>query len=138
MDGKHSRWRLQKNGLSQGSVLAPKLFNIYTNDQSEFDNIWRFIYADDLCIATKAKDFAAIHRRSPQESARRTIRVLQKMVPQCQHRKDPSMCFPPEQPLGKHSLNIKWGNEDIESNNSPVYLGATLDRTLSFNNMWRS
>ncbi len=63
MDGKRSRWRLQKNRLPQGSVLAPMLFNIYKNDLPEFDNIRRFIYADDLCIATQANDFAAIEDR---------------------------------------------------------------------------
>ena len=63
MDGKKSRWRTQKNGLPQGSVLAPTLFNIYTNDQPEFVNIRRFIYADDLCLATQSTTFETIEQR---------------------------------------------------------------------------
>ena len=42
------RWRKQKNGLSQGSVFAPIIFNIYTNDQPIRYGTWSFIYADDL------------------------------------------------------------------------------------------
>ena len=63
MDGRKSRWRTQKNGLPQGSVLAPTLFNIYTNDQPEFPNIRRFIYADDLCLATQSTLFETIENR---------------------------------------------------------------------------
>ena len=63
MDGRKSRWRTQKNGIPRGSVLAPTLFNIYTNDQSEFADIRRFIYADDLCLATQSTSFKTIERR---------------------------------------------------------------------------
>ena len=63
MGGLKSRWRKQKNGQPQGSVLAPTLFNIYTNDQPEFTHIRRFIYADDLCLATQSNDFETIEKR---------------------------------------------------------------------------
>ncbi len=63
MEGKKSRWHTQRNELLQGSVLAPVLFNIYTNDQPEYPNIRRFIYADDLCIATQSNSFSDIEGR---------------------------------------------------------------------------
>ncbi len=51
LNDKKSRWKSQKNGLSQGS--ASLLFNIYTNDQPLPTDCSRFIYADDLCITTQ-------------------------------------------------------------------------------------
>ena len=49
-NNKKSRVRLQRNGLPQGSVLAPLSYNIYSNDQLQDLRTKRFIYADDLCI----------------------------------------------------------------------------------------
>ena len=58
-----SRWRRLRNGLPQGSVLAPLLFNIYTNDQPSTDGTRCFIYADDLGISAQHADFEVVEER---------------------------------------------------------------------------
>ena len=54
-DSKNS-WRRLNNGLPQGSVLAPCLFNLYTSDLPNTVSK-KFIYADDLALVYQCEDF---------------------------------------------------------------------------------
>ena len=54
-DSKPSRLRRLKNGLPQGSVLAPLLFNIYIYDLPSITSK-KYVYADDLAILHSSGD----------------------------------------------------------------------------------
>ena len=60
LNNERSRWRKQKNGLPQGSVLSPILFNIYTNDQPLHNGTRSFIYADDMCVTAQQPSFVEV------------------------------------------------------------------------------
>ncbi|KAK3887092.1 hypothetical protein Pcinc_008779 [Petrolisthes cinctipes] len=117
--------------LFKGSVLAPMLFNIYTNDQPQFRNIRRFIYADDLCIATQSKTFEIIENRLTE-----ALSILSGYYKQWFLNANPGKTQVCTFHLNNHQANrilrVKWENEELENTKFPVYLGVTLDRTLSF------
>jgi hypothetical protein len=54
LDDQISRRRKLSNGLAQGSVLAPLLFNLYIHDMPPTESR-KFAYADDLALATQHK-----------------------------------------------------------------------------------
>lgn len=57
--GKTSRYKILQNGLPQGAVLSPMLFNIYTADMTDTMSR-KFIYADDVALVTQATSFEEI------------------------------------------------------------------------------
>ena len=58
-DGQQSGLRRLKNGVTQGSILAPLLFNIYINDLPDTISK-KYGYADDLAILTAHREWKKI------------------------------------------------------------------------------
>ena len=126
-----SRWCRQKNGLPQCSVLAPLLFNIYTNDQPGREGARRFIYADDLALADQDRKFSIVEGR--------LSNALDKLKPYYKENhlranlsKTQVCAFHLRNREAYCKLNVSWAVTLLENCNHPVYLGVTLDHCLSF------
>ena len=131
LNGQKSRWRNQKNGLPQGSVLSPVLFNIYTNDQPIHKDTRSFIYADDLCIATQDASFEKTE--STLSAALDSIGdYYEKNHLRANPDKTQTCVFHLRNRKANRQLNISWCGKKLEHTPSPIHLEVTFDRTLSY------
>lgn len=131
LGGQRSRWRIQRNGLPQGSVLAPTLFNIYTNDQPIHPGTRSFVYADDLAITAQAKQFSTVETTLTDALSDLTRYYCDNLLRPNPSKTQITAFHLRNRDAGKH-LNVTWNGQPLQHCDNPVYLGVTLDRTLTY------
>ena len=131
LNNQRSRWRKQKNGLPQGSVLAPTLFNIYTNDQPIQDGTRSFIYADDLCITAQYQTFKQVETTIARALGNLTTYYKNNSL-RANPDKTQVTAFHLRNQEAKRTLDVVWNGTELENTAHPKYLGVTLDRTLNY------
>ena len=127
-----SAWRLQKNGLPQGSVLAPTLFNLDTSDLPATASR-KFIYADDIpvCLGIQAHIFAELECSLTADMAQMAQYChLCHLKPSVT--KTVSSVFHLQHPRAAQELTVMLNGARLKHDPKPVYLGVTLDCTLSY------
>ena len=130
-DGQKSRSFRLKNGVAQGSVLAPTLFNIYPADLPKTSGNC-FMYADDVAITYSASSIAKVEENLSNDM--KTIcQYLHDWHLKLSQSKTVSSLFHLKNHLASKSIKVTLDpNTILNCERYPSYLGITLDRSLTY------
>ena len=117
-DSKQSRLRRLKNGIPQGSVLAPLLFNIYTyNFPSMISR--KFAYADDLVLLHSSGNLKDLKGTL----SLRLLSYLQTWRLKLSHTKTVTAAFHLHNREAKRELKVYNNGRLLPFCPTPIYLG---------------
>ena len=129
-DSKRSRLRRLKNGVPQGSVLAPLLFNIYTYDLSSMISR-KFAYADDLALLHSSGNWKDLEGALSQDMSTLSA-YLQTWRLKLNHTKMVTAVFHLNNREAKRELKVYNNGRLLPFCPTPTYLRVKLDRSLMF------
>jgi len=119
-----------KNGVPQGSVLSPLIFNIYISDLPTTISR-KYAYADNLLTVHADEDWQAVEQVLSKEMA--TIgECLQTWKLNLSTTKMVSAVFHLNNKKAKREWKVNYSNEILPFCSEPKYLGVTLDRSLLY------
>ena len=129
-DSKQNRVYRLKNGVPQGSVLIPLLFNIYTyNLPSTISR--KFAYADDLVLLHSSGNWKDSERTLSQDMIT-LLAYLQTWRLKLSDTKTVMSAFHLIKREAKRKLKIYYNNRLLPFCLTPTYLQEKLDRLVTF------
>ena len=136
-DSKQSRLRGLKNGVPQGSVLAPLLFNIYTYDLPSMISR-KFVYADDSALLHSSGNWKDLEGTLSQDMTTlsaylQTWKLSSVTLYVVGHTKRVMAAFHLNNREAKRELKV-YNNNDrlLPFCPTPTYLGVKLDKSFTF------
>ena len=129
-DSKQSRLRRLKNGVPQGSVLAPLPFNIYTYDLPSMISS-KFAYADDLALLHSSGNWKDLEGTLSQDMSTLSA-YLQTWRLKLSHTKTVTAAFHLNNREAKRELKVYNNGRFLPVCLTLTYLGVKLDRSLTF------
>ncbi|GFY22540.1 probable RNA-directed DNA polymerase from transposon X-element [Trichonephila clavipes] len=119
-----------KIGLPQGSLLGPRIFNLYINDIPKADNVDLAMYADDTAIISQhTYNFKIIERLQNYITRLQLWLVVWKMKVNAS--KSTSLLFTKQRCI-ENLLNIYMFDQPVPWVTEFKYLGFILDAKLNF------
>ena len=128
-----SKKRTLRQGVPQGGVLSPTLFLIFIRDilHRMPKNIQGAIYADDLALWCSEEYITTANYRLQQ-----ALQVIeswaQSWLVKVNEKKTTFTIFSLSNQ--KHSVHLKLNGQTLHQEDTPTYLGVTLDRRLAWKN----